>query len=136
MEGSIARERPSDGNVRKTVRATDVIEMGKDILSRVGSGVKWCDLIESPSQAALRAHAVVASDINHKCVVTDSQFLETIDQSSNLVVRVFAEASVVFHQALGDLLLIGAELIPVLDARRPRREFRGLRHHAELPLAR
>jgi len=58
--------------VRKTVRAADIVEMGEDILSSIGSRVKRCNLIESPLKATFGAHAVVAGEINHKGVVMDS----------------------------------------------------------------
>ena len=56
--------------------------------------------------------------------------------SDDLMVSVFTKSGVVLHQASRDALLVGAELIPVLDAGRPRSELGCLGHNAQLLLSR
>ncbi len=72
LEGCITRKRPSNWNVRKTIRAADIVEMSQDILSRVWRSVKRRYLIESPRKATLRAHAVVAGNVDDQGVVVDT----------------------------------------------------------------
>src|SRR5271166_7150532 len=103
----------------KRHRAADLVELLDDVLRRVGNPVKRRHLVERARKPTLGAHAVVAGDINDDGVVEHSDIFKTVEQSANFMISVFTKSGVVLHQARGDALLVGAELIPVLDARRP-----------------
>ena len=84
---------------------------------------------------AFGARPVVADDVEDERVVQLAEVFDGLDQPADLVVGVLAEPGEHFHLAGEELLLVGGQLVPVLDGLGLGGELGARGNDAELDLA-
>ena len=89
--------------------------MLEDVRDGFGHAVEVGHLVEQAVHGAFGARAVVADDVEDERVVQLAQVFDGLDEPADLEVGVFAEAGEDFHLAGEELLLVGGQLVPVLD---------------------
>ena len=134
-ERGVARERPAPGVVVEVLRPAEIVDRRQVLLEIVGHVVEELVLVDGSGGPAFGTRAVVG-DQHDQCVVELSEALQELEQSSNLVIHVLAEAREHLHHAGVEFALIRRELVPVLDVRVVPGQHGVLRHDAELFLSR
>ncbi len=115
---------PSGGVVAVRIRATQVIQMLEYVCDRFGHTVEVSCFIEQPVHRPFGTRAVVTDDVEDECVVQLPQVFDRIDHATHLGVGVLTKSGEDFHLACKQFLLVGAELVPILDPFRLQRELR------------
>ena len=114
--------------------APDVIPLHL-ICNRHADAVEERDFVGRAQRAALGAGAVVAVDVDDERIVELAHVLNGLNDAPDFVVVVGGIGGEDFHLLDVKLLLLGCQIIPVLeDLRRPRLQLGVLRDHAELLL--
>ena len=122
------------GVVGVGVRAAQVVVVLEDVRDGFGDAVEVGHLVEQAVHGPFGAGAVVADFVEDERVVQLAEVFDRLDQPADLVVGVFAEAGEHFHLAGEELLLVGAQRVPVLDRLGLGGELGAGGHDAELDL--
>ena len=97
------------------IRSAQFVVVLEDVRDGFGHAVEIGHLIEQAVHGAFGARAVVADDVEDERVVELAHVFDGLDEPADLVVGVFAEAGEDFHLAGEEPLLVGSQLVPVLD---------------------
>ena len=130
------RPGPRHGHVVvRPVRAPGVVEVLELGLHGDHDPVEHGHLVGRAHERALGGRAVVAADVDDERVVELAHVVDRLDDPANLVIGVHEVGRVHVHLAEEHLLLVGGELLPLLQQiLRPGGELGVLRDHAELLL--
>ena len=109
--------------------------MLEDVRDGFGNAVEVGHLVEQAVHGRLRRSRRCRRRCRRQRVVQLAEVFDGLDQPADLVVGVFAEAGEDFHLAGEELLLVGGQLVPVLDGLGLGGELRARGHDAELDLA-
>ena len=135
-ERRVARDGPARGHVRIGPGAAPVVVVLEHLLDRLRDAVEVRHLVEHAEHAALGARPVVPDDVEDQRVVELARVADGGEQPADLVVGVLAESRIDLHLAGEELLLVGAQLVPVLDVAGLGGELRALGHDSHLDLPR
>jgi hypothetical protein len=108
--------------VRVGLGAAPLVDLLQQVLDLLLHAVEVGVLVEHAVLAALAAAAVVTGDVEDQRVVGLAHFPERVQHAADLVVGVFGEGREHFGLAGKEALLVGRELVPVLDLGRLGRE--------------
>ena len=116
-EGRVEADRPAGRHVRIGGRvAPRVVVLQHEVDVRaLGHGVEVGHLVVEPDHAALGAGAVVAGDVEDERVVELAHVLDRLDDPARFVVGHLEEGGEDLGLAREELLLLGREVLPVLD---------------------
>ncbi len=132
-ERRVERPGPAHGHVVVgPVGAPDVVEILQLVLDRNLDAVEHGDFVRRADQCAFGARTVVAADVDDERVVELAHVLDGLDDAADLVVGVGEIGGIDLDLADEHLLLVGGELVPILQqVVRPGRHLCVLRNHAE-----
>ncbi len=135
-ERRVERHRPARRHVRVGLGAAPLVDQLDHVLDLLLHAVEVGHLAVHAVLAAFTAGAVVAGDVEDQRVVGLPGFLEGLQHAADLVVGVLGVGREDLRLAGEQALLVGRELVPVLDRRWLGRQLRSRRHDAGCDLAR
>ena len=116
LERRVAGHRPARRHVREGLRPAPLVDVLEHVRHRLVDAVEVRHLVEHADHAAFGAGAVVADDVDDQRVVELADVFDRLHHAADLVVGVLGEAGEHLHLPREQLLLVGGELVPVLDA--------------------
>ena len=115
------------------VGAADLVDTRNRFIRRLDEEVEELHLVQHAEGAALLARSVVGQQHDHR-VVGDSEGLERVHESADLIVGVVEECGVGLLEAAGQTTLVVGEIAPGLDAWIAWGQFGVVRNHTEFLL--
>ena len=133
-EGRIAGHRPARRHVREGLGPAPFVDVLQHVGHRLRDAVEVRHLVEHADHAAFRAGAVVAHHVQDQRVVELAHVFDRLHDAADLVIGVRRECRKHFHLPREQPLLVGRQLVPVLDVGGLGRQLRVLRDDAHLLL--
>ena len=114
-EGRISGHGPTRREVVVGVLGAQLVDPAQLHVQRFLHAVEVGVLVVHTDHTTFRAGTIVAHDVENERVVQFAARFQRIDQAAHLCIGVFGEAGEHLHLPLEEALLIGAELVPILD---------------------
>jgi hypothetical protein len=134
-ERRVVGDRPAGGYGHRGMRTPDLVQMLELVLQGLGRVVERARGVVDAAPAAVGARAVVARDVDDQGVVQGPNVFDCLHDAADLVVGQLGERREDFLIPDGDLLLVGAQRVPVRHDVGFGRELRVGRDDPELLLA-